>query len=72
MVVLRARTAEKRPHRQPWRRLLQDGNPVEWVTYHLGSLIETWGQPLSSSNVAGITGLPIVVYVTDNGTPVRL
>jgi hypothetical protein len=41
------------------------------VTYTLGSFFKIWGQPLSSTNVGGITGLPIVVYVTDDGTTVR-
>lgn len=41
------------------------------VTYHLGSFFKIWGQPLSTTNVAGITGQPVVVYVTDNGTTVR-
>lgn len=33
----------------------------------LGQLFQIWGQPLSPTNVAGITGLPMAVYVTDNG-----
>jgi len=37
------------------------------VSYMLGSLFKIWGQPLTTTNVAGISGLPIVVYVTDNG-----
>jgi hypothetical protein len=37
------------------------------VNYFLGSFFKIWGQPLSMTNVAGITGLPIVIYVTDNG-----
>ena len=41
------------------------------VNYQLGSFFKIWGQPLSRTNVGGITGLPIVVYVTDNGTTVR-
>jgi hypothetical protein len=41
------------------------------VTYTLGSFFKIWGQPLSSTNVAGITGLPVVVYVTDDGDTVR-
>ena len=41
------------------------------VNYTLGSFFRIWGQPLSTSNVAGITGLPIVVYVTDNGNTIR-
>ena len=41
------------------------------VNYMLGSFFKIWGQPLSSTNIAGITGLPIVVYVTDNGNTMR-
>ena len=37
------------------------------VNYALGSFFKIWGQPLSRTNVGGITGLPIVFYVTDNG-----
>jgi hypothetical protein len=33
----------------------------------LGSFFKIWGQPLTTSNVAGITGQPIVFYVTDSG-----
>jgi len=35
--------------------------------YMLGSFFKIWGQPLTTTNVAGITGLPIVFYITDNG-----
>jgi hypothetical protein len=41
------------------------------VSYTLGSFFKIWGQPLSSTNIAGITGLPVVVYVTDNGNTMR-
>src|SRR5512138_424910 len=41
------------------------------VTYTLGNLFHIWGQPLSRTNVGGITGMPIVFYVSDNGTTVR-
>jgi hypothetical protein len=37
-------------------------------TFTLGQLFAIWGQPLSSSDVAGLSGMPVVVYVTDNGT----
>ena len=36
-------------------------------TYTLGQLFDIWGQPLQGDNVAGLTGKPIVVYVTDAG-----
>jgi hypothetical protein len=35
--------------------------------FTLGQLFAIWGQPLETTNVGGITGMPIVVYVTDNG-----
>jgi hypothetical protein len=35
-------------------------------TFTLGQVFDIWGQPLSSTNVAGITG-NIVVYINDNG-----
>jgi len=41
------------------------------VNYTLGSFFKIWGQPLSRTNIAGITGLPVVVYLTDTGSTVR-
>jgi hypothetical protein len=38
------------------------------ATFTLGQLFAVWGQPLSTNDVAGLTGLPVAVYVTDNGT----
>lgn len=35
--------------------------------FTLGQFFAIWGQPLSSSNIAGITGQPITVYVNDGG-----
>ena len=35
--------------------------------FRLGQFFAVWGQPLSSTNVAGITGLPVVAYVTNGG-----
>lgn len=40
------------------------------VNYTLGNWFHIWGQPLSTTNVGGITGLPVVTYVTDNGVTV--
>lgn len=37
------------------------------VSFTLGSFFKIWGQPLTTTNVAGISGMPIVFYVTDNG-----
>jgi len=41
------------------------------VNYTLGNFFHIWGQPLSTTNVGGITGQPIVFYITDNGTTTR-
>jgi hypothetical protein len=37
-------------------------------TFTLGQLFGIWGQPLSTTNVAGITGMPQTIYITENGT----
>jgi hypothetical protein len=37
------------------------------ATFTLGQLFSIWGQPLSSTDIAGLSGMPVVVYVTDNG-----
>lgn len=36
-------------------------------TFTLGQFFALWGQPLGDTNVAGLVGMPVVVYVTDNG-----
>ena len=36
------------------------------ATFTLGQLFAIWGQPLESTNVAGLTGMPVIIYVTDN------
>ncbi|MBA5607242.1 hypothetical protein H3H36_17940 [Duganella sp. FT3S] len=36
--------------------------------FTLGQLFAVWGQPLSRSNVAGISGLPVTVLFNDNDT----
>jgi hypothetical protein len=41
-------------------------------TFTLGQLFQIWGQPLSNTNVAGVSGLPVEVFVTDNGTVVKV
>lgn len=33
----------------------------------LGQFFSIWGQALSRDNIAGITGLPVVIYLEDNG-----
>jgi hypothetical protein len=46
--------------------------PAAPETFTLGDLFEIWGQPLTNTNVAGIVGLPIEVYVTDDGMTVKV
>ena len=36
-------------------------------TFTLGQAFAVWGQPLSITDVAGLTGMPVKVFVTDNG-----
>jgi hypothetical protein len=35
--------------------------------FTLGQFFRVWGQPLQRDNIAGLVGLPVVVYATDNG-----
>lgn len=37
----------------------------------LGNLFQIWNQPLTNTNIAGISGLPIEVFVTENGVVTR-
>jgi len=38
------------------------------ATFTLGNLFAIWGMPLTTSNVAGITNVPLTaVYITENG-----
>jgi hypothetical protein len=37
-------------------------------TFTLGQLFQIWGRSLTNTDLAGITGLPIVIYATDDGT----
>lgn len=39
--------------------------------FTLGQLFAVWGQPLESDNVAGITGKPMEIFVTENNTVTR-
>jgi hypothetical protein len=39
----------------------------EPATFTLGQVFKLWGQPLTRSNFAGITGKPIVIYIHDDG-----
>jgi hypothetical protein len=36
--------------------------------FTLGQFFAIWGRSLTRTDIAGVTGLPVVVYVTDNGT----
>jgi hypothetical protein len=36
------------------------------ATFTLGQWFGIWGQPLEAANVAGLTGMPVRVFVTDN------
>jgi hypothetical protein len=36
-------------------------------TFTLGQIFQIWGQPLSSTDIAGLTGMPVRVFVVDNG-----
>jgi hypothetical protein len=38
--------------------------------FTLGMLFDVWGQPLSTTNVGGITGLPVKLYYFDDGQSV--
>jgi hypothetical protein len=37
-------------------------------TFTLGEFFEIWNQPLTDTNVAGISGLPVTIFVTDGTT----
>jgi len=37
-------------------------------TFTLGQYFAIWGQPLTATNVAGITGMPQTIYITENST----
>jgi hypothetical protein len=38
--------------------------------FTLGQFFSVWGQPLSKTNIAGITGLPVTVFIDDDGQSV--
>jgi hypothetical protein len=40
--------------------------------FTLGRVVRDLGQPLTNTNVAGVTGLPVEIYVTDNGTSTKV
>jgi hypothetical protein len=37
------------------------------AVFTLGQFFGIWGQPLESSNIAGLSGMPVKVYIVDNG-----
>jgi hypothetical protein len=41
-------------------------------TFTLGNLFTIWKQPLTNTNVAGIEGLPIEIFVTDGTTTTKV
>lgn len=46
--------------------------PAAPGTFTLGQLFQIWGQPLTNTNVAGFSGLPVEIFVTDNGIVTRV
>jgi hypothetical protein len=40
-------------------------------TFTLGDFFAIWGQPLARDNVAGLTGMPVVVYIVDDGVATK-
>jgi hypothetical protein len=36
-------------------------------TFTLGNFFHIWGQPLDRTNIAGLTGLPVTVYIVNQG-----
>ena len=41
-------------------------------TFTLGNLFDIWKQPLTDSNVAGISGLPVEIFVTEGGVVTKV
>ena len=41
------------------------------ATFTFGQLIQIWGITVNGTTFADLTGMPVVVYVTDNGTVTR-
>lgn len=41
------------------------------MRFTLGQFFAIWGQPLSTTNVAGLTGLPVVIYIADGASVMR-
>lgn len=53
-------------HTHDWSGVIHVHAPAP-TTFTLGQVFATWGQTLSSTDVAGLTGMPVRVFVTDNG-----
>lgn len=47
--------------------MLHSHTTARTTIYTLGEFFAIWGEPLQRTNVAGLTGLPVTVYVTDAG-----
>lgn len=41
------------------------------MRFTLGQFFAIWGQPLSTTNVGGLTGLPVVIYIADGTSVTR-
>jgi len=46
--------------------------PTAAGTFTLGDFFTIWKQPFTSSNVAGISGLPVEVFITDGTTTTKV
>lgn len=46
--------------------------PAAAATFTLGEFFTIWKQPLTNTNVAGITGLPVEIFVTDGTTTTKV
>ncbi len=46
--------------------------PAAPGVFTLGQLFQIWRQPLSNTNVAGFTGMPVEIFVTDDGVVTRV
>jgi hypothetical protein len=53
-------------HTHDWSGVIHVHAPAP-TTFTLGQVFEIWGQSLTSSDIAGLTSMPVRVFVTDNG-----
>jgi hypothetical protein len=42
------------------------------TTFTLGQFFQTWGESLTSTDIGGLTGMPVRVFVTDNGVATEI